>query len=64
MCYLDLLAETFKQKSLFFFFLFISFFFPSPKDPSSISRATLFSMCGSWSLAEAPCRRTGLLFGE
>lgn len=70
MCYFALLAEAFKQKFLsprpppaFSFIPF--FFFPLPQQTlSSTFRATLLSVCGRWSLAEAPCRRTGLLFGE
>lgn len=62
MCYLALLAETFKQKSLFFPFSFIPppllLFFSFPWHLQSHP-----SMCGSWPLAEAPWR-TGLLFGE
>lgn len=54
MCYLDLLADTLKQKSLFPpapHPLCISFFFPFPERLSPASPEPLFSLCvaaGPW----------------
>lgn len=52
MYYLDMLAETFKQKS---------FFFSSFQDSPSSPRATFLSVCGSsWPLAHSKRKRSSL----